>query len=144
MFTDDLKRALATARSEAHRLRHDYVRPEHLALGILRTASPTVTRILAESNAALLATELEASLSPDRRTPEDPFDIPYSTPAKAVIERAMLKAHDLGTEYVACEHLLFGVLGSKDSLTRAPFAARGIDAGRVHDILVGPRDEGEA
>ncbi len=143
MFTDDLKLALAAARSEAHRLHHDHVRPAHLALGVLRTAPTAITRLLADAPPDVVAAELERSLAPDRRTPEDRFDIPYTPSAKAVIERAMVEAHALGTDQVACEHLLFGVLGSPDALARQPFVARGLDAGRVHEFLAGPRDRGE-
>jgi|SRR5688500_13539394 len=48
-FSADTKRALQAAAGEAERLRHDYIGPEHLRLGLLRIdESPVATPLTAK------------------------------------------------------------------------------------------------
>ena len=92
MFTDDLKQSLATARSEAHRLHHASVSPEHLALGILRTAAPAVSDVLRQHAPADLAAELEQRTGAGVDASPSPIDLPYARSAKDALERAMQEA----------------------------------------------------
>lgn len=92
---------------------------------------------------AALALELEGHLGAGSETTVNRFDLPYADSAKSALECAMKEARSFGTVEVGGEHLLIGVLEAHDSAPRALFEARGIDAARARDVLLGATRTGD-
>jgi ATP-dependent Clp protease ATP-binding subunit ClpC len=109
-FAEELKQSLMLARDEAHRLRHGSVRPEHLALGALRSPSPAVASVLHGVDRAEVIVELERRAGPGGAGTQNRFDLPYGEIAKTAIEYAMREARAHGEAFVGSAHLLIGLL----------------------------------
>ncbi len=109
-FAEELKQTLMLARDEAHRLRHGMVRPEHLALGALRSPSPAVASVLQGVDRVEIVAELERRAGPGGAGTQDRFDLPYGEIAKSAIEYAMREARAHGEAFVGSAHLLIGLL----------------------------------
>lgn len=107
-FTDTVRRCLAHAREEAARLHHDYVGPEHVLLGLLRTeggSTPAVLRALGIDPGALRS-GLDAAVRPGRELVAPPLDLPYTSRAKKVLELTMVAAGELECDSIGTALLL--------------------------------------
>jgi hypothetical protein len=108
-FTDRARRAVQAAQHEAREHRHDHIGTEHLALGML--AEP-----LGISREATRQALVAALPPPDVEGPVTAEDIPFTQPAKKVLELALREALLLGHNYIGTEHLLLGVLDEEGGL----------------------------
>jgi ATP-dependent Clp protease ATP-binding subunit ClpC len=72
-------------------------------------------------------------------------DLPYTSRAKRVLEKAMIAARDLGHDYVGAEHLLLA-LAQDDGVVGRALAAAGADeqAVRRETLAVLSEDPGRA
>jgi ATP-dependent Clp protease ATP-binding subunit ClpA len=127
-FTERVRAALAMAREEAVALHHEYVGTEHLLLGILREGkgvAMTVMNNLSVNGDALRGMVLRRVKPGDPRKEVGP-DLPYASPAKHVLEKAMTEARTLKHSYVGTEHLLLGLLREGKGLGAAALGEAGV------------------
>src|SRR5262249_44797277 len=112
-FTEGVRRALASAREETARLRHEYVGTEHLLLGLMLVDDGAAANVLRKLNIDLveLRLDVESRARPGTTAPRD--DAPYTTRAKKVLELAMSEARELGDSFVGTEHVLLGLIGEQ-------------------------------
>jgi hypothetical protein len=118
-FTDRARRAVQAAQHEAREHRHDHIGTEHLALGMLAEPEGLAVRAVEALGISREATRqaLVAALPPpDAEGPVTAEDIPFTQPAKKVLELALREALLLGHNYIGTEHLLLGVLDEEDGL----------------------------
>ena len=113
-FTDKARRAVVEAQAAARRTRQEQIAPEHLVLGLLTEptalAATTLTALGVDLDA--LRDRLEAGLvASDAELGEQ---IPFSGPAKKVLELVFREALRLGHNYVGTEHLLLGLLADEE------------------------------
>jgi len=114
-FTDKARRAVVEAQAAARRCRQEQIGPEHLVLGLLTEptalAATTLTALGVDLEA--LRERVEAGLvASDAELGEQ---IPFSGPAKKVLELVFREALRLGHNYVGTEHLLLGLLAEEES-----------------------------
>ncbi len=117
-FTDACRQALQKARDESRRLGQPYVGTEHLVLAVLAERDGEPARILTALGlrVSFVRGEMERLASAQGRASRLPGpDLPYTSRAKAVLERAMKEAADLGDAAVDSVHLLLSVLGDSRS-----------------------------
>jgi DNA-binding transcriptional regulator YhcF (GntR family) len=117
-FTDACRQALQKAREEARRLGQPYVGTEHIVLAVLAERDGAPARVLTALGLRIsfVRSEMERLASEQGRTSKLPGpDLPYTSRAKAVLERAMREAADLGEPAVDSVHLLLGVLADSRS-----------------------------
>jgi ATP-dependent Clp protease ATP-binding subunit ClpC len=110
-FTERVRRVLAVARDESHRLHHEYVGTEHILLGLMSEDAGI---------AAAVFENLKIDLSDVRKRVHEVVkigkssagnsDLPYTSRAKRVLELSMHSARDLKHNYVGTEHILLGLL----------------------------------
>jgi hypothetical protein len=113
-FTDKARRAVVEAQAAARRTRQEQIAPEHLVLGLLTEptalAATTLTALGVDLDA--LRDRVEAGLvASDAELGEQ---IPFSGPAKKVLELVFREALRLGHNYVGTEHLLLGLLADEE------------------------------
>jgi ATP-dependent Clp protease ATP-binding subunit ClpC len=110
-FSDRVRRVLQLAREEAARLRHQYVDSEHILLGIVREGEGVAAAVLTQLNVDLkeIQKRIDKAVKKGNMAPAGP-DLPYTSPAKQVLELAMIEARDLHHSYVGTEHMLLGLL----------------------------------
>ncbi|MYI46868.1 MAG: ATP-dependent Clp protease ATP-binding subunit, partial [Gemmatimonadetes bacterium] len=110
-FTERVRKVLSMARQEAIRLQHDYVGTEHILLGLIREGEGVAAHVLGNLSVDLdrIHERVEESVRKGKATIAL-GELPYTSPAKKVLEFAMSEAHELNHSYVGTEHLLLGLL----------------------------------
>ena len=132
-FTDEVRQVLERSRSEAARLRHEYVGTEHLLLAL--TAQPEGAGHVVLSDLGVQSDELRGmieetvkrgntAISPDQ-------SLPYTSRSKKVLELSMIAARNLGDDYVGVEHLLLGLINEGRGIAAQILADRGVTAERA-------------
>jgi hypothetical protein len=135
-FTDRARRVIVLAQDEARELGHGFVGTEHLLLGLLAEG---------EGVAALALESLSISLEEARDRVEEIAGrgqdapagyIPFTPPAKQVLERALREALQLGHHYIGTEHLLLSLLADGDDIAAQVLAGRGAGYALVQERVV--------
>jgi ATP-dependent Clp protease ATP-binding subunit ClpC len=86
-----------------------HIQPEHVVLGILRSAPIVIRRFTTVEAIEALTTRLESAIPTEPKYPQK-HEVPFSEATIKVIERAVIEADDLQSRAVRSEHLLLGVL----------------------------------
>ena len=110
-FTERVRKVLSMARQEAIRLQHDYVGTEHILLGLIREGEGVAAHVL--GNLGVDLDRIHEQVSESVRQGKATIalgDLPYTSPAKNVLDLAMAEARELNHSYVGTEHLLLGLL----------------------------------
>jgi ATP-dependent Clp protease ATP-binding subunit ClpC len=108
-LTDRARRVLVVAQEEAKDFHHEFIRPEHLLLGLAQ-GEGLAARALGEVGVtperlrAQVGATIERSKA-DRVGPK----LPFSPDAKKALENSFRQALRLGHNYIGTEHLLLGV-----------------------------------
>ena len=110
-FTERVRKVLSMARQEAIRLQHDYVGTEHILLGLISEGEGVAAHVLGNLSVDLdrIHERVEESVRKGKATIAL-GELPYTSPARNVLEFAMSEAHELNHSYVGTEHLLLGLL----------------------------------
>ena len=136
-FTERVRQALAAARHEAGRLRHEYVGTEHLLLGLIASsgADGRVNDILVRRGVSPeeLRGAIEAQVPPGRSTAPANSHLPYTSRAKRILELTMDEAAALRADTVDVEHLLLGVRAEDRGVAAQILAAAGVDLPTLRD-----------
>ena len=127
-FTDRVRVILAMAREEAINRRQDCVAPEHVLIGLIREGEGVGAEVLRELGVdlELLVTTLDQRV-PRGRSDAVAGELPYTTTAKKMLERAMAESRELNHRYVGSEHLLLGILYERKGLAAKLLADQGIE-----------------
>ena len=109
--TERVRKVLSMARQEAIRLQHDYVGPEHILLGLIAEGEGVAARVLGNLDVELerVHRRVEESVRKGRAAAAL-GELPYTSPAKKVLEFALAEARELEHAYMGTEHLLLGLL----------------------------------
>jgi ATP-dependent Clp protease ATP-binding subunit ClpC len=136
-FTNDVRRALQTAREEAAARGQAYVAPEHLLLALTSqrdAAWSTVFKELAVDQGALAQQMTSAMATPSASGDVGP-DFPYTPAAMRVLELATKEAEDLGYAYVGAEHVLLALVREGSSSAATVLASNRITPDRLRDAM---------
>src|SRR2546425_8662246 len=143
-FTDRVRRVLQRAREEAARLGHDYVGSEHVLLGLLGEEGGQAATVLRAHNVdrAAVRQRVIAELRPGQPGSAAGPDFPYTSPAKKVLEYAMVAARELGHRYVGTEHLLLGLVRDEKGIPARVLADVGLTRDTATDEVARlPRED---
>lgn len=130
-----LRAAVLTAADEARRLRHDYVGPEHLLLGLVKgqnVASLLFKRLRIDARA--LGEEAERLVRPVT----DPVDLtePVLNPrSRRIFDFAAEEAALLRNTYLGTEHLLLGLFREEEGLAGMLLRERGLTLEGLRDTI---------
>ncbi len=144
-FTERVRKVLSMARQEAIRLQHDYISTEHVLLGLIREGEGVAAHVLSNLNANLdkVHSGVEESVRKGNATIAL-GELPYTSPAKKVLDYAVAEAHDLNHSYVGTEHLLLGLLRESKGVAAQVLNAQGVslDDARAETLKVLGSDAG--
>ncbi len=130
--------ALTAAADEARALGHQYVRPEHLILGLLAQRDELAARVLAELGATpdLARRHIEARLGTHAPRPSGSLGVAPQT--KRLLERARAIAKSLGHRCPRTEHILLASVSPRLNSPAATLLAEcGVEPERVSDAIIG-------
>src|SRR4026208_2633306 len=104
-FTERGRNALARAREEAERLRHEYVGTEHILLGLIREGEGVAAAVLQNLSVDLdeIQQKIEETVKRGKAAAAAGPDLPYTSRAKKVLELAMTEARELNQSSVRTE-----------------------------------------
>jgi ATP-dependent Clp protease ATP-binding subunit ClpC len=138
-FTDRVRKVLALAREEAVRLQHEYIGTEHILLGVIREREGVAAVVLQNFEIDLDAMQQAVEIATKGRAARTTGpDLPYTRPAKQVLELAIKEAAELHHSYAGTEHLLLGLLGEAKGIAAQVLGSFGVtlDSARAEVLRI--------
>jgi len=132
-FTERARHVVSAAREEAARLGSEYVRTEHILLGLCREPEGIAARALENLGAdtEAIASEIEQQMAPSSARVSSE-DISFTPRAKKVLELAVEEARRFNHNYIGTEHILLGLLREGEGIAAKVLQDMKIDLGRTH------------
>ncbi|MFH1074223.1 MAG: ATP-dependent Clp protease ATP-binding subunit [Candidatus Firestonebacteria bacterium] len=136
-FTERAQKIIIYAKEEAGRLKHDYVGPEHLMLGLIRGGSGVAIGVMKNMGVSLtkLKKEIESMLSPGTGAVQVE-DLSFTPRAKKALELAIEEANNMGHGYVGTEHLLLGIVKEGESAASKVLVSFGITLEHAREVTI--------
>lgn len=131
-FTPRARNAVVAAQNAAHTAANSEITPDHLLLGVLNDRAALATVLLQRQHVDTEALRGSVSLPPADAEP--PELIPFSGPARKVLELTFREALRLGHNYIGTEHLLLALIELEDGA--GPLHRSGVDKARVDTDLI--------
>jgi hypothetical protein len=140
-FTPRAQHVLALAETEARRLNHAEIQPEHLLLGILREGTGLAVAILQRAGLDLerLRADAEQRLGQGNGSPPDKLAL--SSACQHVLRLAVEESTRLHQSFIGTEHILIGLLREGGSLDPTLFTQFALDT-MLRGIYVGTHTSG--
>lgn len=110
-FTPRARRAVVVAQTAAHDAGNREITPEHLILGLLDDSDALAVTVLAAQG--IPPEQLRAAVILPPASGEPLALVPFSGPAKKVLELTFREALRLGHNYIGTEHILLALLESE-------------------------------
>jgi hypothetical protein len=136
-FTPRARNSVKAAAEEAREHRHNFVSPEHLALGLLHEpeglAAKAIEALGVSSDSARGA--LVGVLPPDGAEKPVSDKIPFTQGAKKSMALAVREALRLGHNYVGTEHILLGLLEDSEGTAGGALIELGVTRERAEQWL---------
>ena len=125
------------AKEEAARLKHDYVGPEHILLGLLREGTGVAVAVIKSLGLSLIKLKKEIENSLTTGTGVVLLEeLPFTPKAKKALELAIEEASGMSHNYVGTEHLLLGVIKEGESIASKILESAGVTLERAREISV--------
>lgn len=131
-FTGRARQVVLNADKHARRLKHGFVGTEHVLLG-LADEDAIATRALSNLGfeAAAVRERVEARITAGEAAPKGP--IPFSAPAKRVLELTLREALKLGHNYLGTEHLILALLTEPEGVAGQVLRELGVDYDQLRE-----------
>jgi len=109
-FTEPSRRVVVLAQEEARMLDHNYIGSEHILLGLIHEGEGVAARAIVSLGLTLeMAREqVRERVGVGKQAPSG--HIPFTPPAKKVLELSLREALALKKEYIGTEHILLGLV----------------------------------
>jgi ATP-dependent Clp protease ATP-binding subunit ClpA len=130
-FTDGSRRVVVLAQEEARMLNHNYIGTEHILLGLLREGDGYAARALESLGISLDAVRQQVQEIIGRGQQAPSVHIPFTPPAKGVLELSLRESLQLGHGYIGTEHILLGLIREGDGVAAQVLVRLGADLDRV-------------
>jgi ATP-dependent Clp protease ATP-binding subunit ClpC len=136
-FTERAKHVVSAAREEAARLGSEYVRTEHILLGLCRETDGIAARALENMGAdtEAIATVIEQQMPPGTSQVSSE-EITFTPRAKKVLELAVEEARRFNHSYIGTEHILLGLLKEGEGIAAKVLQDMKIDLGRTQAEII--------
>jgi len=131
-FTPRARTAVVTAQRVARDAENIEIGPEHLILGLLGDTESLAIAILQAQGAE--PDQIRAAITLPPATGQTLDLVPFSGPAKKVLELTFREALRLGHNYIGTEHILLALLESEDG--DGPLHGLGVDKDRTTAKLI--------
>ena len=145
-FTDRARRVVVVAQQEARALDHHHVGTEHILLGLIHEGEGVAARALTSLGISLPEMRQAVEAIIGRGTSPRPASghIPFTPPAKKVLELSLREALEHGDDYIGTEHILLALIREGDGVAAQVLAGAGVDLDRarqkVTELLHGRRE----
>ena len=133
-YTERARQVVVLAQEEARRLKHSYIGPEHILLGLIAEEEGIGADALA--NLGITKYKVDKSIKklvPKGKCTNQGQQIPFTPRAKKILELGLREALSHGHNYVGTEHLLLGVVREDQSVTTTILDECGVDEDMVRN-----------
>jgi ATP-dependent Clp protease ATP-binding subunit ClpA len=130
-FTPRARNVVVAAQNAAHEAHNGEITSDHLLLGLLSDPDALATKLLTAQQVD--PESVRAAITLPSGVDNPPQLIPFSGPARKVLELTFREALRLGHNYIGTEHLLLALLELEDG--SGPLHRAGIDKDRVETDL---------
>ncbi|MCY3693457.1 MAG: hypothetical protein OXI54_07725 [Chloroflexota bacterium] len=109
-FSERTRRVLSLALKEAQRFNHNYIRTEHILLGLVQETEGVAAQVLSGLSVDLtkIRSDVEFIVGRGERSAQDVIGL--NPHAKRVVELAVDEARRMNHTYIVTGHLLIGLL----------------------------------
>lgn len=135
-FTPRARNAVVAAQNAAHQAGNYEITPDHLLMGLLTEPKGLSTAMLSAQHVDAASVQAAITLPPADGEP--PELIPFSGPARKVLELTFREALRMGHNYIGTEHVLLALLEDEADRRPAtgPLHQLGIDKDRAESDLL--------
>ena len=109
-FTEPSRRVVVLAQEEARMLDHNYIGTEHILLGLIHEREGVAARAIVSLGLTLEMAREQVRELVGAGTSTPTGHIPFTPPAKKVLELSLREALALKKEYIGTEHILLGLV----------------------------------
>jgi ATP-dependent Clp protease ATP-binding subunit ClpC len=135
-FTDRGRRVVVYAQDEARALDRNYIGTEHILLGLVREGEGVAVKALESLGISLETVRQRVEEIAGRGQHAPSGHIPFTPPAKKVLELSLRESQHLGHHYIGTEHILLGLIRQGDGVAAQVLAEVGADLDRVREQVV--------
>ena len=132
-FSDQARRAVVLAHEEARTLDHNYIGTEHILLGLLDEGDGVAARSLRALGISLPAVRQRVEEIIGHGNQAASGHIPFTPRAKKVLQLSRQEAADLGSDCIATEHILLGLIREGSGVAAQVLTRLGADHGRLRE-----------
>ncbi|MDQ6750485.1 MAG: hypothetical protein M3Z33_07035 [Actinomycetota bacterium] len=134
-FTEPARELVIAAQEEARNLKHNYLGPEHLLLGLLREQG-LAARVLESSNVTLQ--QVCAQVAPTAGTGDEVTsgEIPVTSRGKQALELALRESFLLRDHLVRSEHILLGLMGDPQGVVERILVDASADSQAIRNEII--------
>ena len=134
--SEELRRVLADATTEALLLGHKYIGSEHVVLALVGNPDSAIARALAESG--ITPEKVREMVGDTVRHGRSPTlmlsELPLTTRTKTALSRAEDAARELGQTQLTPEHLLVGLMRERMNIAAQVLQQHGMTIDRAEEI----------
>jgi ATP-dependent Clp protease ATP-binding subunit ClpC len=136
-FTERAQHVVRAAREEAARLGSEYVRTEHILLGLCREPEGIASRALENLGVDVeaLAVEIEGQITRGNAVLSGD-ELLFTPRAKQVLHLAVEEARNLSHSYIGTEHILLGLVKEGEGIAAKVLQDMKIDAERLQSEVL--------
>ena len=135
-FTDQARRAVVLAHEEARTLDHHYIGTEHILLGLLHEGDGVAAKSLQALGISLPAVRQQVEEIIGHGKQAVAGHIPFTPRAKKVMQLSRQEAANLGSDHIATEHILLGLIREGSGVAAQVLTSLGADLGRLRQQVV--------
>jgi ATP-dependent Clp protease ATP-binding subunit ClpC len=136
-FTERAKHVVSAAREEATRLGSEYVRTEHILLGLCREPDGIAARALENLGVDIesLSLEIEQQVQKGSAVVSNE-EIAFTPRAKKVLELAVEEARRFNHSYIGTEHILLGLVKEGEGIAAKVLQDMKVDLERIQAEVI--------
>ena len=131
-FTPRARNVVVVAQNSAHEAGNDEIQPTHLLLGLLGQPQSLAIQVLTREGVDIDALRRAVVVPPGVEKP--PTLVPFSGPARKVLELTFREALRLGHNYLGTEHILLALFELEGG--EGPLHGLGVDKAQVEAGIV--------
>ncbi len=135
-FTESARRTLQLAQEESRRLNHNYIGSEHLLLGLVGEGRSPAAQWLASAGVDLAKARSAVESKAGRQESAPSGDIALTPHAMRAIEHAVEEARELKHDYIASEHLAFGLAREGEGVAVVVLESLGVSPDQMRDEML--------
>lgn len=135
-FTEQARHVIVLAQEEVRTFGHDSIGTEHILLGLLREDDGFAARVFERLEITVERARRDVMRVVGSGKSFGSGQIPFTPPAKRVLELALRESVFLHHKFIGTEHLLLGLLRESDGVAAQLLLEFGADADKLRDQVL--------